>query len=215
MDQQPIRNLIFDFGGVICNIDISLTEAAFRELGMQSFDHSYSVTERENFFASFETGLLTPRQFRDTLRPLFAKPVSDEAIDRAWNALLLDIPASRVALLKQLRNRYRLFLLSNTNRIHYDHYLAKLQDVHGIAGFGDLFDKAYFSHAIGLRKPFPEVFRYVTGDAGILPEETLFIDDSPQHVEGARKAGLKAYHLLPGEEITSLFNPEMQFLRSW
>ena len=210
---MAIQNIIFDFGGVICNIDISLTEKAFIELGIRQFDKEYSVTERDNFFGSFETGKITPQQFRDTMAYYIDGQVTGQEIDAAWNVLLQDIPASRITLLRKLAQHHRLFLLSNTNEIHYSQYLKDLQDVHGIAGFEDLFEKAYFSHQIGLRKPFREIFDFVLRDAGIQADETLFIDDSIEHVEGARKAGLHAYHLKPGEDITELFNAKMQFLR--
>ncbi|NQV03202.1 MAG: HAD family phosphatase [Bacteroidia bacterium] len=209
---MPVKNIIFDFGGVICNIDISLTEKAFLNLGIKQFDKEYSVTERDNFFGSFETGKITPQQFRDTMTHYFDRPVSGSEIDAAWNVLLQDIPASRITLLKKLAPYYRLFLLSNTNEIHYTKYLKDLQLIHGIPGFGELFEKAYFSHLIGLRKPFREVFDFVVNDAGLDRNEILFIDDSIQHVEGARKSGMKAYHLKPGEDITGLFNTKMQFL---
>jgi len=210
---MAIKNIIFDFGGVICNIDISLTEKAFHDLGLKKFDKSYSVTDRDNFFGAFETGRITPQQFRDTLKEYIEKRVTDNDIDRVWNALLLDIPEQRIDLLKQLRSKYKLFLLSNTNQIHYERYLSDFQKIYGLKDFNELFDKAYFSHQITLRKPFPEIFEFVINDADIMPSETLFIDDSIEHVEGARKAGLHAYHLKPDEDITKLFNADMQLLR--
>jgi len=210
---MAIKNIIFDFGGVICNIDISLTEKAFYDLGLKKFDKSYSVTDRDNFFGAFETGRITPQQFRDTLKEYIDKGVTDDEIDTVWNALLLDIPKQRIELLKQLRSTYRLFLLSNTNEIHYKYYLSDLQRIYGFRDFNDLFDNAYFSHQISLRKPFPEIFEFVINDADLTASETLFIDDSPEHVEGACKAGLHAYHLKPEEDITELFNAEIQFLR--
>jgi len=210
---MAIKNIIFDFGGVICNIDISLTEKAFYDLGLKKFDKSYSVTDRDNFFGAFETGRITPQQFRDTLKEYIDKGVTDDEIDTVWNALLLDIPKQRIELLKQLRSTYRLFLLSNTNEIHYKYYLSDLQRIYGFRDFNDLFDNAYFSHQISLRKPFPEIFEFVINDADLTASETLFIDDSPEHVEGACKAGLHAYHLKPEEDITELFNAKMQFLR--
>ena len=210
---MAIKNIIFDFGGVICNIDISLTEKAFYDLGLKKFDKSYSVTDRDNFFGAFETGRITPQQFRDTLKEYIDKGVTDDEIDTVWNALLLDIPKQRIELLKQLRSTYRLFLLSNTNELHYKYYLSDLQRIYGFRDFNDLFDNAYFSHQISLRKPFPEIFEFVINDTDLTASETLFIDDSPEHVEGACKAGLHAYHLKPEEDITELFNAKMQFLR--
>lgn len=213
MINPRFKNIIFDFGGVICDIDISITEKAFHDLGMKTFDQSYSVTERDNFFGAFETGFITPEQFRNGLKPFFSAPVTDITIDQAWNALLLGIPSCRIDLLKQLRHSYRLFLLSNTNQIHFEKYSSDLLTDHGIPDFHHLFDKTYFSYQIGLRKPFPETFQFVVKDAGIKPEESLFIDDSAEHVAGAGKAGLFAYQLIQGETINDLFSPEMKFLR--
>ena len=211
---MALTNIIFDFGGVICNIDISLTEQAFLSLGFRKSDNHYPLTEKETFFEKFETGLISPEMFRQTLKSYFDRPVTGEEIDTAWNALLLDIPESRIRLLKKLRMKYRLFLLSNTNQIHFEHYLKGLQETYGFEGFHNLFEKAYFSHQIRLRKPSREVFEFVIEDSAMVPGETLFIDDSIQHIQGARMTGLLAYHLQPGEDITDLFSPEMQFLRS-
>ena len=211
---MPVRNIIFDFGGVVCNIDISRTKAAFAFLGLRKFDDAYSFTEKETFLGNFELGLITPEQFHATMKSHFERPVTDAEIDHAWNALLLDIPPDRITLLKSLRTKYRLFLLSNTNPIHYKKYLTDLQTVHGCRDFSDLFEKIYLSYQIRLRKPFRETFEFVLGDASLTGDETLFIDDSLPHVLGARKAGLLAYHLLPGEDIRMLFSPEMQFLRA-
>jgi putative hydrolase of the HAD superfamily len=210
---MELKNIIFDFGGVICNIDIGLTEKRFKEMGIRHFDPGYAVSESEDFFGRFETGKITPGEFRETLKRFFDRPVTHAEIDQAWNLLLLDIPEPRIRLLERLRKQYRIFLLSNSNRIHYDKYRQDLEDTYGYKEFTDLFDKAWFSFAIGLRKPSQEIFRYITRDAGLLPAETLFIDDSFPNVKAARDAGIHAWHLLPGEDITGLFTPEMIFLR--
>jgi len=210
---MALKNIIFDFGNVICDIDVSLTEKAFVNLGIKPVPGNGSSAERDRFFEKFETGFITPEEFRKTLKKFFLKPVTDVEIDIAWNALLHKIPVHRIDLLKKLRSAYRLFLLSNTNLIHYIHYVRDLQDNFGFQDFHDLVETAFFSHEIHLRKPSREVFEYVLNYAGIQGEETLFIDDTLQHVEGARKAGLKAYHLTEKEDITDLFSPEMHFLR--
>jgi HAD superfamily hydrolase (TIGR01509 family) len=202
-----IKNLIFDFGGVLCNIDPDLTKQAFIKLGLKKFDTGDSITRSKGLFEQLEIGVIAPQDFRDKLRPFFEHPVSDDQIDAAWNALLLDLPEHRVRLLESLRKNYRIFLLSNSNEIHYLCYAGRLQQQYGYADFDALFEKAWFSFRIGLKKPSPEIFRFVTRDAGLDPAETLFIDDTLVHVEGARSAGLQAYHLdlLQGENIGDLF----------
>jgi glucose-1-phosphatase len=202
-----IRNIIFDFGGVICNIDVKFAEKRFAELGFVVGDDGSSIARVKKLFEDIETGTLSPDKFRDELKKYFSKPVTDLQLDEAWNALLLDIPEPRIRLLEDLRKCYRIFLLSNTNEIHYLCYLENFRKKFGYANFDALFEKAYFSYCIGLRKPSPEIFRYVLQDSLLDPSETLFIDDTLMHVEGARDAGIHAFFLEidQGEEITSLF----------
>jgi glucose-1-phosphatase len=205
--RNSIKNLIFDFGGVIINIDVKLTEKAFMDLGIKKFDPGHSLSGSEGIFRDIETGALTSQQFRDELRKYFRNPVTDEQLDTAWNALLLDIPEPRIRLLEKLRKNYRIFLLSNTTEIHYMRYLGRLRNQFGYADFDALFEKAYLSYRIGLMKPSPEIFRHVLKDSLLDPSETFFIDDTLMHVEGARDAGIHACHLEidKGEEITDLF----------
>jgi glucose-1-phosphatase len=205
---HQIKNIIFDFGGVILNIDVKLTEKAFMDLGINRFDPVHSISRSAGLFRDIETGTLDSRKFRDELRKFFPGPVTDEQLDSAWNALLLDIPEPRIRLLEKVRKNYRIFLLSNTTEIHYTKYLGDFRKQFGYAGFDDLFEKAYLSFRIGLKKPSPEIFRYVLHDSRLDPSETLFIDDTLMHVEGAETAGIRGYHLDAerGEEVTGLFH---------
>jgi glucose-1-phosphatase len=205
---RPVRNIIFDFGGVICDIDVRLTEKAFMELGLKKFDKEHSIKNSVGLFEDIETGKITPKQFRDALRTFLVNPVSDEQLDHAWNALLMEIPEPRIRLLEALRTHYHIFLLSNTTKIHYDCYAGKLKKQFGYNSFEDLFEKAWFSYNIGLKKPSLQIFEYVLRDGHLDPAETLFIDDTLMHVEGARKAGIHGYHLEidRGEHVLELFH---------
>ncbi|MCX6268185.1 MAG: hypothetical protein NTW16_12635 [Bacteroidetes bacterium] len=129
---NSIRNIIFDFGGVICNIDVKLTEKAFIDLGLNKFDTGHSISRSAGIFENIETGVFNSTQFRDELRKFFSNPVTDEQLDKAWNALLLDIPEARIRLIEQLRKNYRIFLLSNTTEIHYLKYLGNFRKQFGI-----------------------------------------------------------------------------------
>lgn len=202
-----VKNIIFDFGGVICNIDIGLTKSMFKRLGKSTFNTSYSVSEQENLFRKFERGSLTPQEFRNILKQQFPGPVTDAQIDEAWNAMLLDIPEPRIRLIEKLAKQYRIFILSNSNEIHYTKYLYDFQRRFGYSGFDALFEKAYFSFQIHLQKPGKEIFEYALNDSSLLPQETLFIDDSLQHIETAGSLGILTHHLLieQGEQITDLF----------
>ncbi len=200
-----IRNIIFDFGGVICNIDFKLSELKFKELGFKGFDPSYSVGDQEDVFRRLEGGKISVREFIDNLKKHLKPGLSDDEILTAWNAMILDIPPQRVRLLEEVRKSYRTFILSNSNEIHYHKYQGDFKQHFGYQSFEELFEKTWFSFQIHLQKPSKEVFEYVIRNGNLNPSETLFIDDSIQHVEAAATVGLRTYHLQAYEEITGLF----------
>jgi len=207
MDLTGIKNIIFDFGGVICNLDLKRSEKEFLALGLTSFDNDYSVVARDTLFGRLEAGTITPAEFRISVRQFFTRPVSDNEIDAAWNAMLLDIPAQRIRLIEKLAKHYRVFLLSNSNEIHYHKYRHDLQACYGYTDFNQLFEKAYFSYQIHLKKPGVAIFEYVLRDSDLVAGETFFIDDTLRHVEGARAAGIHGHHLdlTRGDEVVDLF----------
>ncbi|MBD79039.1 MAG: HAD family hydrolase [Crocinitomicaceae bacterium] len=205
MNLEGIKNIIFDLGGVILNIDYQRAIDAFIDLGITREQLQYSQQEQDALFDQLEVGKISPDEFRDGLRALSFLGLTDEEIDGAWNALLLDLPVHRIELLKSLKDKYQLFMLSNTNAIHYEGYTENLRKEHGIEGLEPLFQKTYLSHEIGRRKPDVETFEWVCKDAGIEPSETLFIDDSVQHIEAASKVGLKTHWLKEGD-VSDLFS---------
>jgi putative hydrolase of the HAD superfamily len=189
-----IESVIFDFGGVFLDIDYHATYDALISLLGRDFD--FSQYEQADFFSLYECGRLTDHEFRDHLRSLSPESnLSDQQIDAAWNAMLGPLPASRIDFLQQVRMQKRIFLLSNTNAIHKSAIDPTLSNVLDGDGFESLFEKAYWSHLVGMRKPDREIFELVLKENNLNPMKTLFIDDSPQHVKGARLAGLKALHL--------------------
>jgi putative hydrolase of the HAD superfamily len=200
-----IKNIIFDLGGVVLNIDYLLSTTAFKNLGVNNFDKLYSQAQQSNLFDRLEKGNLSPQNFRDELRQLCGLPITDKQIDQAWNAMLLDLPVERLMLLTKLKSRYRTFLLSNTNEIHYWAYINNLEEQHGVDTLAGFFEKEYLSFNIHLRKPDKEIFEYVLNDAGLNPAETLFIDDTLRHVEGAKAVGIEAILLENGTTINQLF----------
>ena len=209
LELNGVKNIIFDLGGVILNIDYRLTAKAFKEIGVINFDEIYSQAKQGQVFDKLETGELTPDEFREYMKEIVPSlQLSD--IDKAWNAMLLDLPVQRIDLLKKLKNKYRLFLLSNTNEIHIKCFRKIIESSYGENIFNSIFENQYYSSDIGMRKPNAECFQYVLEKNGIEPSETLFIDDSIQHVEGARKLKINAYHLIPGEDITTLFLDKVQ-----
>ncbi|HOP05576.1 MAG TPA: HAD family phosphatase [Tenuifilaceae bacterium] len=204
---RPIKNIIFDLGGVILNIDYHLTINAFKKLGIDSFESYFSQAQQNGLFDKLDKGQISPQEFRNSLRELVNLSLSDSAINQAWNAMLLDFPKHRIELLKKVKGHYKTFLLSNTNAIHIEEYNKILDRTFGYKNLSFLFNKEYYSHEIGMRKPDEEVFLHIIKENLLHPEETLFIDDSIQHVEAAQKLGINTYHLnIPeGESIENLF----------
>jgi HAD superfamily hydrolase (TIGR01509 family) len=193
-----IKNIIFDLGGVILNLDNQRTEDAFVALGVKNFREYFGLGFAASFFKEYEVGRISDRQFIDAVRQLTGLAVSDQSIIDSWNALLLDFPAERIQLLKELRKRYRLFLFSNTNALH----LAALREIWA-GSFGDVsldahFEKTYYSHLLGMRKPDRESFEHILKENQLTGSETLFVDDAIVNVEGAEQAGLKGLFLRPG-----------------
>jgi FMN phosphatase YigB (HAD superfamily) len=197
--------IIFDFGAVIIDIDYNKTRDAFERQGVKNFDELFSKAKQSSLFDNLEKGLIGETQFRDELRVLSGIHLSDKVIDECWNKMLLQMPQKRVLLLKQLQLYKPLYLLSNTNIIHEKSFSASIETEYGWNNFKSIFQKVYFSHQINLRKPDLEIFEKVLTDNQLNPSSTLFIDDSSQHIEGARKAGIYAFHLQDGMDICDLF----------
>jgi len=203
--EASVKNIIFDFGGVILNIDNKLAEKSFERLGLKKFDQLYSQAAQKELFDELETGLISPDMFRKKIRNYISSDVSDLQIDNAWNSMLLDLPEERIELLEKLKPKYRLFLLSNTNEIHFAKFSAYMRNKFRRDLFSGLFEKAYLSFEVKMRKPNVEIFEHVLNQSGLKGDETLFIDDSFQHIEGAKKVGLRAVFLEKGKTILDVF----------
>lgn len=192
-----IKNIIFDLGVVLLNIDFQKTMNAFKNLGIENIEEVFSGYSQSGFFDDFEKGNISPEEFRDEIRKLLKTQVSDETIDEAWNAMIFDFPADRINFVIGCRNNYRTFLLSNTNAIHFPVYNKQLQEKFMINDLSDLFEKAYYSYRLGLRKPAKEIFELLLKENSLVPGETLFIDDAPQHIATANSLGIKTFHFVP------------------
>ena len=205
-----IKNIIFDLGGVIMDIDVKHTLKAFSKLGIKNIEKYFGHGFAASFFSDHESGKISDEEFLKEIKKLLtvevggeADEVSDEAVIDAWNALLLQFPPERISLLKEIRSRYRLFLFSNTNAIHYN----KFRQIYRNSFDGeleDLFEKAYFSHSMGHRKPDIGGFELIIRENGLDPKQTLFVDDAFINVEGALKTGLKGLYLPAGFFITDI-----------
>lgn len=201
---KGIRNIIFDLGGVLLNIDPMKTIDAFGKLGMEQLVGDKGLTYDHDIFYMMEQGKITPDEFREGVLALLPLRVSYQQVDDAWTAMLLDFPIIRVELLKSLRKDFGIYLFSNTNAIHVERFHSNFRNQHGFE-VSALFEKDFYSNEIGYRKPSPESFQEIIRLSGINPEESLFIDDSLPNVEGAIACGLKGYWLKPGQKVEEIF----------
>lgn len=192
---MQIKNVIFDLGGVLLNIDYHLTIQAFVDIGMSNFQELFTQAQQSELFDKIEVGEISSDEFLAEIKALMPSHVSEVAIRTAWNAMLLDFPSERLDFLLAVKEKYNTALLSNTNSIHLENFYKELKKVHNLKSLDDYFHKVYFSCDLGMRKPNPETFLRVCELEGFNPSETLFIDDTIQHVEGAKQAGLQALHL--------------------
>ena len=200
---KNIKSIIFDLGGVLLNISYQNTIDEFEKLGVDNSSKFYSKKSQKTIFNLLETGEISENELIREIQSS-CKSATRKQIIFAWNSMLLDLPKNRTNLLENLKEKYQLFLLSNTNSIHIKEFKSRLGE-EKYSEFYNLFDKVYYSHKIGVRKPHSEVFRLVLNENNLNEKEVLFIDDSLQHIEGAKELGIHTYHLKDNEEITTVF----------
>lgn len=201
---QQVKNIIFDFGGVFIDIDYSKTERAFVQAGIANFNKLYSQHAANDLFEKLEKGEIDSSLFYDAMRKASGAALSNDQIDQCWNSMLDHFYVEAIEMAKQLKDKYRLFLFSNTNIIHYNFVMDRYEQQFGKRDFLSLFEKAYFSHTSHIRKPYPEAYEWVLNDAGLVAGDTLFIDDTSSNIEGAKKAGLQTIFLKPPMRVWEL-----------
>lgn len=203
MVPEQVNTLIFDFGGVIYDIDIQLGINKLKELGFTDADEYIGHFSHNDFFVQWENGQIGVDAFRNEIRKKCVKEVSDLEIDDAWCAIMLGIRDERIALLQQLRKKYRLLLLSNTNPLHI---LVSTKNELGKRGLSmdDLFDKCYYSYEVGAVKPGKEIFLHLLQDADVKAENCLFLDDGKKNIETAATLGFNTYLVTPGQSLDFL-----------
>lgn len=203
--KTEIKNIIFDWGGVITDLHFDAAKREFAKLGLAIFDESVPHDPNDDLFIPFETGRVSASGFRERVKTMTSMRITDDMIDHAWNSLLGELPAARLEILRKTSKQYRTFLLSNTNGIHVPYYYEYMLKNFGIRGYEELFEKVYYSHKLGLRKPNAEIFNFVIKDAGIRPEETIFIDDFIENIDTARLIGFQTIHLKQPLSLQDVF----------
>ncbi|MFR9165655.1 MAG: HAD family hydrolase [Dysgonomonas sp.] len=203
MDKN-IKNILFDFGGVIVGLDKQAAINRFKEIGIHNIDDYLSEFRQSGIFLQLEEGKLTREEFYQEFDKLARKKVPHADVDSGWMAFLTFIPEYKYQMLRDLRKKYKVFLLSNTNPVIME--WAESENFsptkEPITAF---FDKCYYSFQIGSAKPEKSIFEFVIKDAGIKPEETLFLDDGKANIEVAESMGFKTYLANQDEDLRKVF----------
>jgi glucose-1-phosphatase len=204
MSQPPnFKNILFDLGGVILDINVQATLKKFYDLGFPAILMEYPHSMKTDLFFKYQTGQLTTVQFRNEIRKLAGVEMTDKAFDDAWNAMLVRIPRKRTDLISVLSKRYNLYMLSNTSELHVRVFEKMYQDTSG-ESMHDVFKKIYYSHEIGWHKPDYQAWEYVINDAGIKAGETLFLDDDIHNIKASQEMGFQAIHIHERLSLTNL-----------
>lgn len=203
-----VKNLIFDLGGVILDLSIPHTLDAFAALSGSErsvIDKLYSSAPE---FLTYETGHLSDAAFRAFMNSHCASPHTDETIDACWNGMLRGLPKKKLDLILSLKDKYNVYLLSNTNAIHL-RYINEvmLPAVPGaLPALDDYFHRAYYSHIMKKRKPNADIFEAVLADSNLTAHETLFLDDNHDNIVGAGKLGIRTAFVNTPDYILTYFN---------
>lgn len=198
-----IKNILLDLGGVIMDIERSHAVKALEEAGMPTANDMLGEYGQKGPFLALEKGDIDADEFHRQLRPYFTREVTDDEIDNAFIQFLVGIPVSRLRDLEKMHGRYRLYMLSNTNPIMWEKYIkdAFKQDGHDMDYYFDGVVASFAAHAY---KPDARIFEYAVEQLGIVPGETLFLDDSTKNLEAAAALGFQTAHVTPEKPFATL-----------
>lgn len=201
-----ISTIIFDLGGVVLDLDPEKTAKEFSKLSGISLPEIYKIFLGSVWVPAFERGEISSTEFREQVRKGLQITSKDSEIDKAWNAMLLELPIERLKMLSNLRNQFNTLVLSNTNDIHVGEFTKTVAAVTGGDKIHEHFNSVYFSNEIGMRKPDREIYEFVLEANNLMPESTLFIDDMLPNIEAANICGINTVHLTNQEDLYRIFS---------
>ena len=203
MDKK-IRNIVFDLGGVLVDLDFKAAINGLQKAGFANVKEQLQAFDREGIFQKFELGEMSADEFRSAIRENSTVSLTDEEVDGLWNAMLLEVPREKLELILHLRGKYMVYLLSNTNSIHWDYVCKNAFNYRGFR-VNDYFEETFLSYEMHLAKPDKAIFEKVLEEANLLPEETLFIDDSEANCKAAEELGIHTHHYHIGDDLSKIF----------
>lgn len=194
------KQLIFDLGNVLYDIDFTKMYKAFNELGVPNFENHFTLNKSDQIFFDLEKGFINQEEFCNGFNVLYKLSLSHHQIIDAWNSLLVGYRKESIDWVKEHNGQFDTFLYSNTNQIHYDYFIPQFSREIG-GNFENLFITPYYSHKMGQRKPDPASFQFILDKEGLKAEETLFIDDNEPNIISAASVGLQVLYLKPGMRV--------------
>ena len=203
MDKN-IKNIVFDLGGVLIDLDFKSAINGLQKAGFTNVKEQLQAFDREGIFQKFELGEISADEFRASIRENSNVSLTDEEVDSLWNLMLLEIPREKLELILDLRSKYMVYLLSNTNSIHWDYVCKNAFNYRGFR-MDDYFEETFLSYEMHLAKPDKAIFEKMLNDANLLPEETLFIDDLEANCKAAEEVGIHAHHCHIGDDLSKIF----------
>ena len=203
MDKN-IKNIVFDLGGVLVDLDFKNAINGLQQAGFANVKEQLQAFDQNGIFQKFELGEINADEFRTAIRENSTVTLTDEEVDALWNSMLLEVPRKKLELILELRGKYMVYLLSNTNSIHWDYVCNNAFNYRGFR-VNDYFEETFLSFEMHLAKPDKAIFEKVLHEANLLPEETLFIDDSEANCKAAEELGIHAHHYHIGEDLSKIF----------
>mgnify|MGYP003462613512 FL=1 len=203
MDKN-IKNIVFDLGGVLIDLDFKSAINGLQKAGFTNVKEQLQAFDQNGIFQKFELGEISADEFRTSIRENSNVSLTDEEVDSLWNLMLLEIPREKLELILDLRSKYMVYLLSNTNSIHWDYVCKNAFNYRGFR-VSDYFEKTFLSFEMHLAKPDKAIFEKMLEDANLLAEETLFIDDSEANCKAAAEVGIHAHHYHIGDDLSKIF----------
>lgn len=193
-----IKNIIFDLCGPVLTIDVDMISRRMEVFGAPP--DGYTVLRQAGLTKLFEAGQITPAAFCYETRKTLGCDITDSQIFDAWNTLIVSFPRKHVDFLNSIKGKYRLFLLSNCDVANARFFADELKR----RGCYDAFERVYFSHELGMRKPDPAIFKYIVDNHNLNPSETLFVDDCLKHIDSAKSLGIQTCFMPEEDDITEL-----------
>ena len=207
---DKIKNIVFDLGGVIITLDRNEAVRRFQQIGLKHAEELLDSYHQKGAFLALEEGRLTPEEFYDEIRKIAGKYISKEDIDYGWMGFIGDVPAYKLDMLEELRKSCKIYLLSNTNPVIMSWALSPQFSEKG-KSLDQYFDKMYLSYEVGVTKPHHKIFEHLISDSGIIPSETLFIDDGIANIEVGKALGMRVFQANNGGDFRHIFTEKGHF----